>query len=334
MPEIPENTPLFDQSIQTENIAFDPVDLIACDNCGRKNPPTRFDCIYCANELAVEAEDAASIRHFLRKLEIWESGFNVIISEKSGTIDIPKIAQLLSMAVDDLMLILDTGSSLPLARLENEKEASLIQTGLGQLGLKCSLVSDADLAANKPPVRISGIEFFDDSLAFIDFNTGSLSEVAAEDLVLLVSGVITASRIDTLETKRRRANAKLIDESATASDESILDIFSRKDANGFRVHLAGFDFSCLGEDKGLLASENMQRLAILLGERAPNAGLVDDYKVVRQALGIVWEVESRKDSLGLQRSAFTGVKFGSVASTSNLNQFTKYSRLQWNLLNR
>ena len=327
-----EDVSASDPGIQTESIAFDPEDLIACDDCGRKNPPTRFKCIYCAKELAVNSEDAASIRHFLRKLELWETGYNLILREASGTIDILKIARLLSMETDDLTLILDAGRSLPVARVESEKEAAMVQTALAQLGLQCSLVSDADLSADRPPVRLSGIEFFDTSIALIDFNTGSLTEVETNDLVLLVAGTITASRIDTVEKKRRQGSAKLVEETATVSDESVLDIYSSHDANGFRVHLAGFDFSCLDKDKGLLAVENLKRLATVLSRRSPNTRLVDDYKGVRQALGAVWEVESRKDAQGLQRSAFEGVKFGSVASTSNLNQFTRYSRLQWHLL--
>ena len=144
--------------------------------------------------------------------------------------------------------------------------------------------------------------------------------------------MITASRVDSLEKKRRRGTTKLIDETATASDESILDMYSKRDGIGFRVHLTGFDFSCLGDDKGLLAVENLRRLIVRLKEHAPNAKLVTNYGSVRPALSQVWEIESRKDSQGLKRSGFGKREFGAVASSSNLNQFTKYSRLQWHLL--
>ena len=82
----------------------------------------------------------------------------------------------------------------------------------------------------------------------------------------------------------------------------------------------------------MVAVENMRRLVVALKEYAPQAKLVSDYAKVSHALGGVWEVEARKDPQGLQRAGFGKVEFGSVASTSNLRQFTKYSRLQWQLL--
>ncbi|MEO6051490.1 MAG: hypothetical protein ABIP78_09185 [Pyrinomonadaceae bacterium] len=67
-------------------------------------------------------------------------------------------------------------------------------------------------------------------------------------------------------------------------------------------------------------------------EHAPNAKLDNTYAKVRHALSDVWLIESRKESQGLIRSGFGKREFGAIASSSNLNQFTKYSRLQWHLL--
>ncbi|MEP6787531.1 MAG: hypothetical protein ABJB40_03810 [Acidobacteriota bacterium] len=322
-----ENTPTFDPNIQTENIAFAPGELATCDSCGRKNPPTRFNCLYCAKELAVKIENVASTGFVTRKLELWERGYNLILRERSDVLDTPKVAQLLSMEIADLTLILEARKPLPLARVETESQTSAMLRGLAQLGLVCSLVSDADLVPDKPPVRLSGIEFFEDNIAFIDFNTGHLIEIKADELALIVPGLIIESRVDSLEKRGFRGKKKLVAETPTVSDGSILDIYDRYDAIGFRVHLAGFDFSCLGEDKTLLASENIRRLTVTLLEQAPHAKTIDDYGAVRQALRSVWEVETRNDTQGFERA---GVR--AVASTSNLNQFTKYSRLQWQLL--
>jgi hypothetical protein len=142
---------------------------------------------------------------------------------------------------------------------------------------------------------------------------------------------LTKGRVDSLEKKRRHGKTKLIDETATSSDEQIFDLYTRDDATGFRVFQAGFDFSCLGDDKGLLASENIRLLIAELKQRAPNAKYINSYGHVRRLLDDVWKIESRKDSQGLQRSGFGKVEFGSVASTSNLMQFNKFSRLQWHL---
>ena len=334
MPDLPENqadsSHAFDPLVQTENIAFKPDELNACAACGRMNAPTRLKCLYCAAALEVKTEFAASMKPVLRKLESWERGFNVIVHEHSGQTEIAKVAAYLSAEPDDVRALLDAGSPLPLARVESEAETKVLIEGLNNFGLRCAVVGDAELDADKLPVRLSGIEFGENGIVVVDFNTRDTTSIS--DLALIIPGIITSSKVDSLEKKLRGGKTKLLEETASASDESVLDIYSGRDPVGFRVQLAGFDFSCLGEDKGLLAVENMRRLVTALKEHAPNARLVSDYAKVRHALGRIWEVEARKDTQGLQRAGFGKVEFGSVASTSNLRQFTKYSRLQWQIL--
>lgn len=48
--------------------------------------------------------------------------------------------------------------------------------------------------------------------------------------------------------------------------------------------------------------------------------------------GHAWEVEVSNDPRGIQNTGFRKRGFATVATTSNLNQFTKYSHLQWSLL--
>ncbi len=324
----------FDPRIQTEDIGFKPEEMQPCTACGRMNPPNRPKCLYCANELEIKAANAALVKPNFRKIEPWERGFNVIIRNPVAANQalIANAAPFLSINPEDLSEILDAADALPLARVESEIEANILVTGLALLGLECFIVADTDLMDDKLPVRLCNIEFSEKSIAVTDFNTRKVTDIDAADLALLVPGMLTTSKVDSLEKKGRRGKTKVIDETATASDESILDIYTRHDPIGFRVHLTGFDFSCLGADKGILAVENMRRLAVTLKERVPNAKLVGDYQKARHSLGHVWEIEARKDSQGLQRSGFGKVEFGSIASTSNLRQFTKYSRLQWHLL--
>jgi hypothetical protein len=329
-----KNTAAFDPRFQTENLAFDSEKLLSCVGCDRMNPPNRLSCLYCGRALEIDVHDAASIKTNLRKLELWERGVNVILREQDSDIepDHQKLASFLSMDAADVSIIIDAGTPLPLARVASEKEADILRSGLEQFGLKCTSVKDDVLVAERPPVRLSGMAITDGQLTLNDFNTGKLRETAIADLVLIVPGNITDSKVDSLETKGIRKKAQLTDQSASIMDEALFDIYLRNDPIGFRVRMAGFDFSCLGEDKGLLAGENMQRLVNVLKVRAPHAKLVDNYRSVRQALGRVWDIESHKDSKNVERAGFGKAKFGTVESTSNLNQFTKYSRLQWHLL--
>jgi len=323
----------FDPEFQTENIAFDPQEMLTCGGCERNNPPNRLSCIYCGSELDVRIEDAALIKTNRRKLELWERGFNIIVRERTAEkTSNDKIAGLLSLDTADIASILEIGTPLPISRVESEKEAVIIVNSLMSLGLRCLVVRDDDLSADKLPKRLSKIDDLDNSFAFKDFNTGNLTQIAKTDVALIVPGILTSGKVDSLENKRRGKETKILAETTTADDEAVLDIYSREDSNGFRVRLAGFDFSCLGEEKGLLAADNIKALVEFLKERSPNTKVVSDYSAIKNVLGVVWAIESRKDSKGLLRAGFGKTEFGAVATTNNLNQFTKYSRLQWHLL--
>lgn len=335
MPDSPEldsqEASRFDPSIQTENIAYSPDKLLACDSCGRQNPPNRVNCLYCGREMAIQAADLVNAKAVIRSLEPWESGYNLVVRSAHGASP-EDVASVLPDGPIDLDAIIKSNVPLPIARVESLRLAEILVEKFDGFGLRCSIISDADLAAERPPVRLSGIQINEGHFELIDFNTRSVTRVPFGELALIVPGQLSQTRTEMLEKRRRKAEAKVIDETATSADEAVLDMYTRTDRNGFRAYLAGFDFSCLGDRKGLLAGENMRRLAILLADAAPNAQVIDDYADIRHLLGGIWVVESRTDPQGLKRSGFGKVEFGKVATTSNLQQFTKYSRLQWHLL--
>lgn len=330
MEKQPKTSAKFDPLIQSEEIAFADAELVKCDQCSRNNPPNRPKCLYCGGLLDGAADSALC----LRKLEGWESGYNLIFcADASGKdIDRTELARLLRYETSDIDTIMRPAVPLPVCRVETEREAALIQARLSELGMISSIIADAALAAGRPPTRIRSIEFLGEAMAFHDFNTGAIYEIAAENLALIVSGSITRSRLDSIERKRRGGRTTLIDESATVSDDIVLDIYTRQDAIGFRAYPTGFDFSSLGSDKGLLARDNFGLLITRLCEHAPGAKLVDSYSNVRGPLGLVWEVAVQNDLRSVQRSGFGKQEFASVATTSNLDQFTRFSRLQWHLL--
>lgn len=120
----------------------------------------------------------------------------------------------------------------------------------------------------------------------------------------------------------------MLDATETASDEMLIDIYGKDDQIGFRIEQKGFDFSCLGDEKKILAAQNIKLLVEKLKRFAPNAKVSEDYLKVREFLGEIWEVEHRKDSQGLKRHSFGKFDFSNLATSNNLGQFTKYSRLQ------
>ena len=59
--------------------------------------------------------------------------------------ELPPDGYLLAFLVgeDDVAAILEAGVAVPIARVESEEEASIVQDRLGQLGVGCTIVSDA-----------------------------------------------------------------------------------------------------------------------------------------------------------------------------------------------
>jgi hypothetical protein len=181
------------------------------------------------------------------------------------------------------------------------------------------------------PKRLRGLEFDNDKILLILFNNDEVEEISTEDLILIVSGAIFQKAVEATEA-RKKGESKILDATETASDESLIDIYTKNNPNGYRILTKGFDFSCLGAEKGILARENIKKLVAKLQTAAPNAKLIDDYLALRNILGEVWEIEQRKDSQGLTRQRFGKFDLSNVSTSNNLQQFTKYSRLQRHIL--
>ena len=320
--------------VQSESIAFKPEEMIACRKCGKSNPPTRLNCFYCAAELEISTASAQHAKLNPRKLENWEKGFNIIyfpdISGESSP-DLTSIERFLSVDREVLQKVFKINKPLPLARLESHHQAEIAVQNLSLYGLSCLIVSDESLHAERFPVRLRGFEFKRESLVLTSFNTSEKTEILRDDVLMIVTGAVFESKIESVE-KRKKKESKVLHETQTSSDEVLIDIYCGDDMTGYRIPVKGFDFSCLGTEKGLLAVENMRRLISKLRGFAPGAIFVDDYLPNRGILDTVWEIEQRKDSLGLQRSGFGKTDFTNIASSNNLQQFTKYSRLQRRLL--
>ncbi len=323
--------PLKDLPATAENIAYGFDEMIACEKCQRSNPPNRLKCLYCGAELRFSDEQTGSIKPVLRKLEAWEKGFNLIyVPNKSAEIDeqkISEISRMTRMEKDVLRKFFDAKKPLPLARSESEKEAAIVKQRFADLGIETVILSDNSLAVEKPPKRLRGIEFSDRQIFLKTFNTDETIEFLNEDLTLIVTGAIFQKRIEATEKHNKKGENTLLNATETASDEKLIDIYSRDHESGFRIEQKGFDFSCLGTEKSLLAAENIERLARKLKSAAPNAKIVEDYTQLRAVLGNVWEIAERRDSQGLVRERFGKFNLGNVTTVSNLEQFTKYSRM-------
>ncbi len=326
---------LKDLPVQTENLAFNSEEMIRCAACERASPPNRLKCLYCGKELDVSESQSQNLKLNLRKLEFWEKGFNLIVLPNQPIPDETKLresAKLLKIEREVLRKIIEIKKNLPLARVESEKEADILRKYLSEFGLETRILSDESLAIEKPARRLRGIEFFDDKFAMILFNQSEIVEVLKKDLTLIVTGAVFERRIEATEKYSKKGENTILNSTEVSTDETLLDIYSRADSDGYRIWAKGFDFSCLASEKGILAKENLKKLAGKLRQTAPNAAFVDDYLRIREALANVWEVEQKSDSHGLKREGIGKFNLGNVTTINNLAQFTKYSRLQRHFL--
>lgn len=326
---------LKENPVSSDLPAIKPEEMLICRKCGRKTPPTRPTCFYCGNELPISEIKTQSVKLHLRKLEDWEKGFNIVIFGDTANLDaeqLPNTARFLELEKEDLAKILSSGKSLPVARVESENQAKIIVENLQEAGIASRIVSDESLKTDIPTKRLRGIEFFEDRIILRLFNTEEVIEVKNQDLALIVVGAVYERKIESVESFKKKERGKVLDSSETGNDEIVIDLFPQNDAIGFRIEMNGFDFSCLGAGKSMLAKENLKKLAAEFRTNFAAAKFDADYSAIRAELGRVWEIREVANLGGVDRLSFGKFKRTNTITISNLPQFTKYARLQKHLL--
>jgi hypothetical protein len=319
---------------------FAPEQMVACEECLRANPPTRMNCLYCGAALPRTKQSAALWRPKLKKLEEWEQGFNVVtLSRAAGALTsdaAEEAASLLHLDVGGLKEIVVQGRAMPLARSASADEAWLIVERLRELGLSTEVFPDEVLA--RRPLRVRAFEFEEDALVCRTGPEAEPRRVPWSEVVLLVTGRIVSRRVEVSERKGGLGGrSETVETRELASDEAVLDLYTSSveeheahgaGGAGFRVLSGGFDYSCLGERKGLIAAENFKALATALRERAPSAVFDEEYARLRPLLSDVWPSAERTESLGLRRERAGRLNTEAVTTVSNETQFTRYARLR------
>jgi hypothetical protein len=312
---------------------FAPEQMVACERCLRANAPTRPTCLYCGAALPRTKQSASLWRPTLKKLEEWEQGFNVVTLPRAAGVltsdAADEAASLLRLDVGGLKEIVLAGRAMPVARAATADEAWVIVERLRELGLNTEVFPDEVLA--RKPLRVRAFEFEDEAVVCRAGPEAEPRRVAWTEVVLLVKGRVVSRRVEVAERKRGLAGRnETVETRELSSDESVLDIYasSAEDGAGFRVMSGGFDYSCLGAGKGLVAAENFNALVSALRERAPSAAYDEEYGGLRPLLSDVWPSVERTESLGLRRERAGRFNTEAVTTVSNETQFTRYARLR------
>ncbi len=311
--------------------------MVRCDECLRANPPTRVNCLYCAAILPINDATVNLQKPALRPLEKWEQGYNtILLSAPSNSAaelaneTLREAADLLRLSPADLALILSLRVPLPLARAATIDEATLVERRLSNLGLNTCIMSDGELGTGPGgPIKVRALEI-DESQIFAFQNPESPAiRISWTDFVLFVVGRLTVKRVELKEQKGARVENRILDASEFITDQTVLDLYTRVQTTPYRITANSFDFSCLGKNKGLLASDNISRLINVFREHAPYAGFDDSFNSVRKALEAVWPSEQQNESSGWRRERPGKYSIGSVTKLTNEMQFLRYSRLRY-----
>ena len=337
MPKDNENIPLFDvgELAPTEPQGFTPDQMVLCEVCGRANPPTRVNCLYCGSTFPFDEKKASQQKPALKALERGQAGYSNILLPSANVPSsavLNQAASLLKLPIDQLVKIFSTHVQLPLALTATVDEALLVEKLLKDLGVETKIVSDANLhIEDLPTVRLRAAEFRDDGMMVHQTGSEKTIFVKWSELFLLVSGRLVSKSLEVRERRSTRAENQILESSETSADEAVLDIYCRDNFASLRIGAHSFDFTCLGDQKGLLAEKNLSTITDSLCKLTPHLSVDSSYRSVRQALDFVWRPESQTDSRGWRRERPGKYSIGALTEISNESQFTRYSRLRFYL---
>jgi hypothetical protein len=203
----------------------------------------------------------------------------------------------------------------------------LIQRRLSDLGIKSDIMPDPESANDAAVFKVRSLEI--DENGFNAYQTPETPAVRVlwSDVLLLVVGRLTFKRVELKEQKGIRAENKILASSEFATDEAVVDLYAADQPIPFRIRANNFDFSCLGKNKQLVATQNMTLLLDLIRCSAPQAEYDESYNSVRKVLEVVWPMQQQNESGGWRRERPGKYSIGSAAALSNETQFLWYSRL-------
>jgi len=334
LPKDNENIPFLGPIEPSEPQAFSAEQMIRCEECLRANPPTRVSCLYCVAPLPVTQSSARLRQPVLRQPEKHQTGYNNILIPLERDVSdetVNQVAALLKLSRENVQALVSASVPMPVARTASREEAELVAERLMSFGLTCRTLSDEDLgllSSDHTLKRVRAMRF-DDVVLTIQLAGGEEIEVAWADVILIMPGRLVETRVEVTERLTRKPETELVDTSEFFRDETVIDFYTTTHPFTWRVGASGFDFSCLENEKTLIANENIARLQRVLVAKAVNAQFDESYPRVRSLLELAWSTQQENQSSGWRRSAPGKLSVGLSTTKSNETQFTRYSRLRF-----
>lgn len=338
MPKDNENIPFLGPIEPSEPQGFSAEQMIRCEECLRANPPTRVSCLYCVAPLPVTESSARLRKPVLRQPEKHQPGYSTILIPAGRALSdetVNEAAALLKLSPENVQALMSQSVPMPVTRTTSREEAELVAERLRDLGLTCTVHSDEDLGLSFSDNTLKRVRAmrFDEVFLTIQLGGGEEIEVSWADVILILPGRLIETRVEITERLSRKPERELLDTSEFFKDETVIDFYTTTHPFTWRVGASGFDFSCLENEKALIANENIARLQRVLVARAVNAQVDDSYARVRNLLELAWSTQQENQSSGWRRAGPGKLSVGLSATKSNETQFTRYSRLRYYFCN-
>jgi len=327
--EIDESWLVADAAVEAPLKKFAPDEMLTCDDCLRANAPTRAQCMYCGASLnnsaaSPEVETAAG-----EKTD--EAKHYVVVWTREGhSIDDSAVAQLAArfhLNDEELRVALGTGAPLPLTATSAEDEVTRIISEVKGVDIESAIVSSVDLKTDVVQVNIRALEFADSGVLAISKIGKQRLAARLTDLQLVVTGRLLVHRVE-VDERRSRNSVKPLDRREFTQDQAVVDLYLGSSDAPWRIIVNDFDFSCLGEHKGLTAYDNAKALIELLKENTP-AEVNDSYARLRPVLNNLWPMQDTASQSRSHRPRASRKDFSTVTASDNEMQFNNYSRLVW-----
>jgi hypothetical protein len=267
----------------------------------------------------------------LRQPEKHQLGYNNILlpGPQVGAEIVTDVAALLKLATENMQELMSQGVPMPVARTASREEAELVTLRLRDLGLSCVTISDDELGLTDNIVKRVRAMSFDDSHVVIYHSGSEQTSFEWSDVILILPARLIETTMEIKERLSRKKENEILETNEFFRDEVVIDFYTAAHSFTWRVGASGFDFSCLGNEKALVANENITRLQRLIVAKAVNARFDDSYQRVRNLLELVWSTQPETQSSGWRRERPGKLSVGMATTKSNESQFTRYSRLRY-----
>jgi hypothetical protein len=308
---------------------FAPDEMLTCVECLRANAPTRAQCMYCGASLS---QTAASPEVEAATADETEERNNyVVVQGREGqSIDesgLDQLAARFRLKSEELRVALSTGAPVPLTSAASEDVAARIISEIQSPGIDGGVVSAVCLKTDVVPVNIRALEFEDGNVTAIARIGKQRLPGQLHDLQLVVTGRLLMHRVE-VDERRSRSSVKPLDRRELSEDQAVVDLYLRSANAPWRIFVNDFDFSCLGERKGLTAFDNARALIELLKECTP-AEVNDSYARIRPVLTGLWPLQNTASQSRSRRPRAGRHEFSTVTASDNEAQFNNYSLLVW-----